>query len=47
MNGTAQSTISDVENSVVSVTLDAYLRLLEALGAELSAKDRLVDRAQP
>lgn len=42
--GTAQSTISDIENGVVSVSLDVYLRLLEALGAELSVTDRLVDR---
>jgi len=47
MTGTAQSTISDVENGVVSVSLDVYLRLLEALGAELSAKDRQVDGAKP
>jgi transcriptional regulator with XRE-family HTH domain len=44
MTGTAQSTISDIENGVVSVSLDVYLRLLEALGAELSAADRLADR---
>lgn len=44
MTGTAQSTISDVENGVVSVSLDVYLRLLEALGTELSATDRLVDQ---
>lgn len=44
MTGTAQSTISDIENGVVSVSLDVYLRLLEALGAELSVTDRLVDR---
>ncbi|MBL4918668.1 helix-turn-helix domain-containing protein [Szabonella alba] len=44
MTGTAQSTISDIENGVVSVSLDVYLRLLEALDAELSATDRLVDR---
>lgn len=44
MTGTAQSTISDIENGVVSVSLDVYLRLLEALGAELSATDRLADR---
>ncbi|WFE76443.1 helix-turn-helix transcriptional regulator [Roseinatronobacter sp. S2] len=44
MTGTAQSTISDIENGVVSVSLDVYLRLLEALGAELSATDRLPDR---
>ncbi|MCC5967753.1 MAG: helix-turn-helix transcriptional regulator [Natronohydrobacter sp.] len=43
MTGTAQSTISDIENGVVSVSLDVYLRLLEALGAELSATDRLTD----
>ena len=41
MTGTAQSTISDIENGVVSVSLDVYLRLLEALGAELSATDRI------
>ena len=44
VTGTAQSTISDIENGVVSVSLDVYLRLLEALGAELSATDRLADR---
>jgi transcriptional regulator with XRE-family HTH domain len=44
MTGTAQSTISDIENGVVSVSLDVYLRLLEALGAELSVTDRLVGR---
>ena len=44
MTGTAQSTISDIENGVVSVSLDVYLRLLEALGTELSAADRLADR---
>lgn len=43
MTGTAQSTISDIENSAVSVSLDVYLRLIEALGAELSATDRLAD----
>lgn len=46
MTGTAQSTISDIENGVVSVSLDVYLRLLEALSVELSATDRLVDRDQ-
>ena len=46
MTGTAQSTISDIENGVVSVSLDVYLRLLEALGAELSATDRVADRSQ-
>jgi transcriptional regulator with XRE-family HTH domain len=44
MTGTAQSSISDIENGVVSVSLDVYLRLLEALGTELSATDRLADR---
>ena len=44
VTGTAQSTISDIENGVVSVSLDVYLRLLEALGAELSATERLADR---
>jgi HTH-type transcriptional regulator / antitoxin HipB len=44
MTGTAQSTISDIENGVVSVSLDVYLRLLEALGAELSVTDRLASR---
>jgi len=47
MTGTAQSTISDIENGVVSVSLDVYLRLLEALGAELSATDRIADPEQP
>jgi len=46
MTGTAQSTISDIENGVVSVSLDVYLRLLEALGAELSATDRMAGRSQ-
>ena len=46
MTGTAQSTISDIENGVVSVSLDVYLRLLEALGAELSATDRIADSGQ-
>ena len=46
MTGTAQSTISDIETGVVSVSLDVYLRLLEALGAELSATDRLADPGQ-
>ena len=46
MTGTAQSTISDIENGVVSVSLDVYLRLLEALGAELSATDRIAGRSQ-
>lgn len=42
--GTAQSTISDIETGVVSVSLDVYLRLLEALGAELTVTDRLNER---
>ena len=46
MTGTAQSTISDIENGVVSVSLDVYLRLLEALGTELSATDRVADPGQ-
>ena len=44
MTERAQSIISEIENGVVSVSLDVYLRLLEALDAELSATDRLVDR---
>lgn len=47
MTGTAQSTISDIENGVVSVSLDVYLRLLEALGAELSVTERLADQDLP
>lgn len=47
MTGTAQSTISDIENGIVSVSLDVYLRLLEALGAELSVTDRLADQDLP
>jgi HTH-type transcriptional regulator / antitoxin HipB len=42
--GTAQSTISDIETGVVSVSLDVYLRLLEALGAELTVTGRQADR---
>jgi transcriptional regulator with XRE-family HTH domain len=42
--GTAQSTISDIETGVVSVSLDVYLRLLEALGAELTVTGRMPDR---
>lgn len=38
--GTAQSTISDIETGVVSVSLDVYLRLLEALGTDLLVTDR-------
>jgi HTH-type transcriptional regulator / antitoxin HipB len=41
--GTAQSTISDIETGVVSVSLDVYLRLLEALGAELTVTGRMPD----
>lgn len=40
ITGTAQSTISDIETGVVSVSLDVYLRLLEALGADLTVTDR-------
>lgn len=39
--GSAQSTISDVENGVTSVSLDVYLRLLEALDAELVVAARV------
>lgn len=42
--GTAQSSISDVEAGVVSVSLDVYLRLLEALDAELHVTDRVIDK---
>ena len=42
--GTAQSTISDIETGVVSVSLDVYLRLLEALGAELAVTGRMPDQ---
>ena len=42
--GTAQSTISDIETGVVSVSLDVYLRLLEAHGAELTVTDRLTEQ---
>jgi len=44
ITGTAQSTISDIENGVVAASLDVYLRLLEAMGAELSVSDRLAGR---
>jgi predicted transcriptional regulator len=37
-------TISDIETGAVSVSLDVYLRLLEALGAELTVTDRLTER---
>lgn len=43
ITGTAQSTISDIETGVVSVSLDVYLRLLEALGADLAITDRQTD----
>jgi HTH-type transcriptional regulator/antitoxin HipB len=42
--GTAQSTVSDIETGVVSVSLDVYLRLLEALGAELAVTRRIPDK---
>lgn len=42
--GTAQSTVSDIETGVVSVSLDVYLRLLEALGAELTLTGRISDQ---
>ena len=42
--GTAQSTISDIETGVVSVSLDVYLRLLEALGAELAVTGRMPEQ---
>ncbi|MGZ2260225.1 helix-turn-helix domain-containing protein [Roseobacter sp. A03A-229] len=38
--GTAQSTISDIETGFVSVSLDVYLRLLEAMQGELKVADR-------
>ena len=41
VTGTAQSTVSDIETGVVSVSLDVYLRLLEALGAELAVTGRM------
>jgi len=41
--GTAQSSISDIETGYVSVSLDVYLRLLEALDSELFAGDRRKD----
>lgn len=44
--GTAQSTVSDIETGVVSVSLDVYLRLLEALDADLRVGDRLIDEDQ-
>ena len=42
--GTAQSTVSDIETGVVSVSLDVYLRLLEALGADLTVTGRMPDK---
>ena len=42
--GTAQSTISDIETGVVSVSLDVYLRLLEALGADLTVTGRMPEQ---
>lgn len=42
--GTAQSTVSDIETGVVSVSLDVYLRLLKALGAELTVTGRIPDQ---
>ena len=44
VTGTAQSTVSDIETGVVSVSLDVYLRLLEALGAELTVTARIPDQ---
>jgi HTH-type transcriptional regulator / antitoxin HipB len=44
--GTAQSTISDIETGVVSVSLDVYLRLLEALGTDLLVTDRASEQDQ-
>jgi HTH-type transcriptional regulator / antitoxin HipB len=44
LTGTAQSTISDIETGVVSVSLDVYLRLLEALNADLTLTDRKTDQ---
>ncbi len=44
--GTAQSTISDIETGVVSVSLDVYLRLLEALGTDLLVADRVSEQDQ-
>lgn len=45
ITGTAQSTISDIETGVVSVSLDVYLRLLEALNADLTLTDRKTDQS--
>lgn len=42
--GTAQSTVSNIETGVVSVSLDFYLRLLQALGAELTKTGRIPDQ---
>lgn len=45
--GTAQSTISDIETGVVSVSLDVYLRLLEPLGGELCLTNRATHMDTP
>jgi transcriptional regulator with XRE-family HTH domain len=42
--GTAQSAVSDIETGVVSVSIDVYLRLLEALGADLTVTGRMPDQ---
>ncbi len=47
ITGTAQSTISDIETGAVSVSLDVYLRLLEALGADLTMTDRKTGQDYP
>lgn len=41
--GTAQSTVSDIMTRAVWVSLDVYLRPLEALGADLPVTERKVD----
>ncbi|MDT8853576.1 helix-turn-helix domain-containing protein [Paracoccaceae bacterium Fryx2] len=38
--GMPQSSVSDIETGVVSAGIDTYLRLLEAMGAELRIHDR-------
>ena len=45
--GPAQSTISDIETGVVSVSLDVYLRLLEPLGGELCLTNRATHMDTP
>ena len=45
--GTAQTTISDIETGVVSVSLDVYLRLLEPLGGELCMTTRAAQADTP